>query len=285
MRKTKMKLVLVTGANGYIGSHVVKHLLDTGAEVIAADVSAGKTDPRAEQIVCDIFTSPLETLLKGRTPDVCLHLVGKDGFCHSSVEHLKMLPLHYAFFEQVARCGIKQLAVMGSMHEVGYFEGAIDENTRCNPLSLYGIAKNALRQSTCILCRERNIVFQWLRGFYITGDDMRNNSVFTKILTAARAGVKEFPFVSGEKCCDFIKLEELTKQICAAILQSEVTGIINCCSGKGVSLRETAEDFIRENKLDIRLVYGAFPDRAYDSPAVWGDDTKIRRILRGKGNP
>ena len=277
-----MKLILVTGANGYIGSHVVRTLLDSGIEVIAADVAGQYIDPRAERVICDIFSTPPETYLGKRIPDVCLHLVSRDGFCHSSPEHLKMLPQHYGFFQQIARCGIKQLAAMGSMHEVGYFEGAIDEHTPCDPLSLYGIAKNTLRQSTALLCREHDMIFQWLRGYYIVGDDMRNNSVFTKLLSAASRGAGEFPFVSGQKRCDFIRVEELAEQICAAVLQREVTGIINCCSGKAIPLREMAEKFIRDNKLNLRLQYGAFPDRAYDSPAVWGDDSKIRRILRGK---
>ena len=41
-----------------------------------------------------------------------------------------------------------------------------------------------------------------------------------------------------------------------------------------------AERFIREHKLNIRLEYGAFPDRPYDSPGVWGDASVIRQILR-----
>jgi dTDP-6-deoxy-L-talose 4-dehydrogenase (NAD+) len=40
-----------------------------------------------------------------------------------------------------------------------------------------------------------------------------------------------------------------------------------------------AEKFIKDNKLNIKLQYGAFPDRAYDSPGVWGDATKIQKIL------
>ena len=44
-----------------------------------------------------------------------------------------------------------------------------------------------------------------------------------------------------------------------------------------------AEKFIRERGLDITLCYGAYPDRVYDSPAIWGDNAKIRRILAGDG--
>ena len=46
-----------------------------------------------------------------------------------------------------------------------------------------------------------------------------------------------------------------------------------------MSLADRVEAYIRENDLDITLEYGAFPDRPYDSPGVWGDPTKIRQIL------
>ena len=48
-----------------------------------------------------------------------------------------------SFIYKMIKGGIKQVAVMGSMHEVGFFEGSINENTPCNPQSLYGISKNA----------------------------------------------------------------------------------------------------------------------------------------------
>ncbi|MBR7138420.1 MAG: NAD(P)-dependent oxidoreductase [Lentisphaeria bacterium] len=273
------KVIFVTGANGYIGSHVVESLLKCGAEVIAADISCSYVPSEAKRIECDIFNTPAEELLQGKLPDACLHLAWRAGFQHGSPLHMEMLSAHYTFLSQMIRCGVKQIGVMGSMHEVGYFEGAIDENTPCKPLSLYGIAKNALRQATELLCRENDVIFQWLRGYYILGDDARNHSVFAKILEAAAAGKKEFPFVSGKKCYDFISVTGLADQIAAAIMQKEVTGIINCCSGRAENIGSIAEKFIRENGLDISLQYGVFPDRAYDSPAVWGDDTKIKTIL------
>ena len=67
-----------------------------------------------------------------------------------------------------------------------------------------------------------------------------------------------------------------------ATLNADVNGIINICSGKPVSLRERVEQFVKENNLSIKLQYGAFPDRPYDSPIIYGDDKKIKRIL-GKG--
>lgn len=172
---------------------------------------------------------------------------------------------------------------MGTMHEIGYHEGAVDENTPCRPLSLYGVAKNALRQSLELFCRQHEVVFQWFRGYYVLGDDERNHSVFSRILESAKEGKREFPFTSGKKCYDFLPVEELAAQLSACVMQTEVQGIINCCSGRPLALGDMAEKFIRERGLDITLRYGAYPDRAYDSPAIWGDNAKIRRILAGNG--
>lgn len=44
-------------------------------------------------------------------------------------------------------------------------------------------------------------------------------------------------------------------------------------------LADRVERFIKENGYGIKLKYGAFPDRPYDSKAVWGDNNKIRKIM------
>ena len=44
-------------------------------------------------------------------------------------------------------------------------------------------------------------------------------------------------------------------------------------------MADKVEEFITEHGLKIRPEFGAFPDRPYDSPAVWGDATKINKIM------
>ena len=66
----------------------------------------------------------------------------------------------------------------------------------------------------------------------------------------------------------------------ATVGQDAVSGIINICSGKPEKLADRVERFIRDNQYDITLKYGAFPDRPYDSKAVWGCSKKIEEILR-----
>ena len=179
----------------------------------------------------------------------------------------------------MAEAGCKNISVMGTMHEVGFWEGKIDENTPCNPLSQYGIAKNALRQSLLLATKDLDVNIFWLRAYYILGDDTKNSSIFTKLLQAAEDGKKEFPFTTGQTKYDFIDVKRLAKMIAVASTQSKYTGIINVCTGNPISLADRVEEFIKEHNLDIKLKYGAFPERPYDSKIVYGDSTKIEKIM------
>jgi len=273
--------VLVTGANGYIGRHVVKVLLDKGVDVIACDIATDSVDERAEHRVFNLFELPEGNVYEQLgSPDVCLHMAWRNGFEHNAFTQIGDLSAHFRFLTAMIDGGLMQLAVMGTMHEVGYWEGVIDENTPCNPISMYGIAKDALRRAMILYCELKGCILQWLRCYYILGDDKKNNSIFCKLLLAAEEGKKVFPFTTGKNKYDFITVDELANQLSAVVMQREVTGIINCCSGKPVSLADRVESFIIEHKLDITLEYGAFPDRPYDSPCEYGDITKISQVLK-----
>ncbi len=274
-----MKKILVTGAAGYIGRHVVKKLLEENQQVIVADLDTSCFGDEVKKINVNLFTADESIYKKVGEPDVCIHLAWQDGFSHKSHAHMENLSEHYRFIKNMLRGGLSQIIVMGSMHEIGYWEGPVTEDTPTNPLSYYGIAKNALREATRELCKEYGAVYQWVRAYYILGDDLKNHSVFTKIIEAANNGQEEFPFTSGKNKYDFIDVDRLAKQIAIVSLQTKVTGVINCCSGEPVSLGNKVEEFIKEHHINIKLKYGAFPDREYDSPGIWGDNTKIKNIM------
>lgn len=274
--------ILVTGANGYIGSHVVQYLLDnTTHEVVAVDFADNFIDTRATFISRNILADAENPSLYdelGR-PDALIHLAWRNGFNHKADSHLTDLPGHYLFLKNMVDAGVSSVSVMGTMHEVGYHEGAVTEHTPCAPLSLYGIGKNALRQSLLVYAEGKSVSVKWLRAYYILGDNTRNKSIFSRILEWAAEGRKTFPFTAGTNKYDFISVTELARQIAEASVQNNVEGIINVCSGRPVALKTMVENFIKDNSLNIRPEYGAFPDRKYDSPAIWGDKSKIQEIL------
>lgn len=278
LRVNGMK-ILVTGANGYLGQGIVKAILNRGHEVVAADFSMQYVDERATKMPCNLFEieNPYDYFGK---PDVLLHLAWRDGFKHYSDAHIDDLPKHYHFIKSMVEAGLKRVAVMGSMHEIGFFEGSINENTPSNPVTPYGAAKLALRNVTGVICKQHNIKFQWLRGYYIVGHSKFGSSIFSKITTAVENGEKEFPFTMGQNQYDFIDYPLFCNDVAAVVCQDEITGIIEIASGRPEKLADRVERFIAENGYHIKLKYGAFADRPYDSKAIWGNSQKIDSILK-----
>lgn len=274
--------ILVTGANGYIGRHIVHNLQQYDYEIIAVDYSISRECVQysnVQYIQTSIFNLSDHIYEDLGRPDICIHLAWKDGFIHNSEAHIEQIQQHFLFLKKLVDSGLSHLIVMGTMHEVGYWEGVIDELTPCNPASYYGIAKNTLRQLIMSYIKDKAVILQWIRAFYIVGDDRHSQSIFSKILKLSDEGKTNLPFTSGKNLYDFIDVDELANQIIHVALQEDISGIINCCSGAPVSLKDQVTNFILKNKLSIELDYGKYPDRAYDSPGVWGDVTKIQKVL------
>ena len=275
--------VLVTGANGYLGQGICKELIKKGITVIATDFSDEHIVKECIIKCANIFEidDPYEYFDK---PDILIHLAWRNGFVHNSITHIEDLPMHYNFLKKFVNAGISKMAVLGSMHEIGFYEGSIDEFTPANPQSLYGISKNSLRQLMELECNKTNTILYWLRGFYIVGNTKSGCSIFSKITQAEMEGKSKFPFTMGLNQFDFIDYNTFCEMVVAVVRQNGITGIVNICSGRPEKLADRVERFIKENNYKIQLDYGKYPDRPYDSKAVWGNSNKIDKIMSKSGD-
>lgn len=272
--------IAVTGAGGYIGKHVVNALTSMRHDVVAITYPGSKNTLSSNVIELDILEASDDKIIDVFAEfDAVLHLAWSAGFNHHDQGHIANVMNHHRFLKGLINAGVQNISVAGTMHEIGYHVGEITEKTACNPSNPYGIAKNFLRQICTYEMEKAGVQLKWLRMYYITGDDRNSNSIFSKIIAAEDAGKETFPLNSGEMLYDFIDVECLARQIATATVQTEVTGVINCSSGKPKSLRTAVEEFIAKHNLKIKPVYNVFPARAYDSPAIWGNSDKIERIM------
>lgn len=259
----------VTGANGFLGIGVVEELARRGNDVVAVDRAVDRIPDCVTRIQASLFDM-VDPYVEMGNPDCIVHLAWRDGFKHNSAAHMEDLPLHVEFVRKLSNSPLRRLAIMGSMHEIGYHEGGIRAGTPCNPQSLYGIAKNALRQAAMLTCADADIELQWLRGYYIVDNNPYGASIFSKICKASAEGKKTFPFTTGQCQYDFLDYGDFCSLVADVVTGAKGDGIYNISSGHPEKLADRVERFILENGLDIKLDYGAFPDRPYDSPAVWG---------------
>jgi nucleoside-diphosphate-sugar epimerase len=274
--------VIITGAGGYVGRHVVSAVADLGYRPVAVVRQAreGELDSRAGVVEADVLDAGFDLASVAPIEEIAavIHLAWQDGFVHNAPSHMTNLSAHYRFLVRLADAGVPRIAALGTMHEVGFWEGAVTADTPTNPASLYGIAKDALRRSTVLTIGDR-AEYVWLRAYYILGDDRRNRSIFAKLLEAADRGETEFPFTTGKTLYDFIDVAALGRQIAVAATTPGITGVLNTSTGEPESLASRVERFIAENELGLRLRYGAFPDRPYDSSGTWGDAAAIRALM------
>lgn len=270
-----MQHFVVTGSGGYIGRHIVRVLRARGHKVTAVARNRPDIARDPDTTYYDVLNSSPDVFAELGKPDVCIHAAWENGFNHGHDCHLENLPKHVSFLQNMLRGGLKHIASIGTVHEIGFHVGPVSETTPTNPTNPYGIAKTHLQRVQKLLCDKHGAVDQWLRCYYIVGDDKLSNSIFGKIIAAVERGQADFPLNTGEMLYDFVDVGVLGELIADVASQDAVRGIINCCSGEPVTLKTKVLEFIASNKFPINPKWGEFPTRPYDSRAVWGDTQKL----------
>ncbi len=285
-----MQKVLVTGATGFIGNYVVEELLRRNLFVVTSSVDEEKASQKNWYNKTNYRPLDLKQLnLKenyfeffGR-PDIVIHLSWEGLPNYKDNFHTQQnLPVHKTFLENLIRNGLKNLNVTGTCFEYGMQEGRLSENMPSLPENEYGRAKNELRLYIEELSRNYTFEYKWIRLFYLYGKGQNPKSLLSQLQQAIDNKDETFNMSGGEQVRDFLPVEKAAEYIVDIALQTMVSGIINCCSGEPVTVKQLVQRYLQEKKVTIHLNLGYYPYPDYEPMHFWGDNDKIKKIINHK---
>ena len=280
--------ILVTGAPGFVGIHVVQYLIRNGHKVIATSRDIVKAQKQnwylqVEYIQFDYSDLPkhLDVYQFLGSPDVLIHLAWDGLSDFQNLSHINdNLFLNYNFLRNYVNNGGNHILVTGTCLEYGLYNGELREDLISDPVCAYGIAKDSLRRMLQELNKKySNLSFQWLRLFYMYGNGQNSGSILPQLDAAVKNKETHFNMSQGDQLRDYLHIEKVAEFISKTALQKGICGIINCCSGKPVSVRKLVEDYVEEKKYSIKLNLGYYKYPNYEALAFWGNNDKIQKIL------
>jgi nucleoside-diphosphate-sugar epimerase len=282
-----MKKVLVTGATGFIGNYVVEHLLNQGNTVIASSSNREKASSynwfnRVEYVEFDLkqFRSSDNYFQYFKSPDALIHLSWEGLPNYKSLFHFEEnLPGHYDFLKNIITNGCNNISVTGTCFEYGMKEGKLSEDMCCIPDNPYALAKDSLNKFLHELSKQYPFTLKWIRLFYLFGKGQNPKSLFSQLDLALENGDRIFNMSGGEQVRDYLPVEMAAEYIVKVAMQNKVNGIINCCSGNPVKIKDMVEQYLFEKKKNIELHLGYYPYPDYEPMSFWGDNKKLQSIL------
>jgi len=278
--------ILVTGATGFVGRHLINELLKYDHQVIGAGIET-ETDlndypGKLSYVYFDIndMDHTEDHFSNFGNPDILIHLAWQGLPNYQSLFHFENnLMSHYSFLKNIVSHGLKKLVVTGTCFEYGMREGCLSEEMISDPQNPYALAKDTLRKFLFEVQKKQGFDCTWVRLFYMYGRGQNPNALFSQLETALQKGVPVFNMSGGEQVRDYLPIEKVAEYIAKISLQNKVSGIVNCCSGKPIKVRELVENYLKNTHRQIELNTGFYPYTDYEPMSFWGDDTKLKNII------
>ncbi|MCT8949665.1 NAD-dependent epimerase/dehydratase family protein [Pseudomonas sp. A1437] len=277
--------VLVTGATGFVGRHLVAALLARGCVVraVARNAETAQGMPwinDVEFVAADIHADDLDIAALTEGVDALVHLAWPGLPNYRALFHFEHnLMADYRFIKRAIEAGVKQVLVTGTCFEYGMQSGPLSENTEPRPSNPYGLAKHTLHLFLQSLQQEHPFTLQWARLFYLHGEGQNPNSLLAALDRAVDAGEASFNMSAGEQLRDFLPIATAATYLAAILHQRDFDGVINCASGQPISVRTLVEQRLRERGASIDLNLGHYPYPTHEPMAFWAVVDRLQDLL------
>jgi UDP-glucose 4-epimerase len=248
----------VTGAAGFIGSHLAEHLLTLGHDVVGIDcftsyyaphlkrtnIAALLAEPRFRLVDADLTTADLGPLLDGA--DYVFHLAAQPGVRASWGESFVQYTQHnvlatQCLLEALKGRPLRKLVYASSSSVYGNARLPMRETARPQPVSPYGVTKLAAEHLCHLYHVSHGLPVISLRYFTVYGPRQRPDMAIHKFIRAIATGESIPLYGDGTQSRDFTYVEDVVRANVRAALAPVVGMVINIGGGARVTLRALLE--------------------------------------------
>lgn len=284
--------VLVTGASGFIGSHLIRRLVDDGADVHALTSAVSSVYPtRLVDLREDIVLhegnlndqGAMRALARVVRPEYVFHLgaythVGKsweriDECTQTNVAGTVNL------LRAIEDTGYRRLVFTGTSEIYGAVAVPFREDAAVEPGSPYAVSKYAAERFCRMLQRGRGWPIVLLRPFNAYGPAQSPDRIIPEVIVRALEG-RELQMTSGTQTREFNYVVDLVDGFVRAALTPGIEGeLLNLGCGEEIAVADLATKILGLMGDPIEVKIGVLPERPNEIPRMCSDSTKARELL------
>lgn len=277
--------VLLTGATGFIGSHLARLLVSQGCDVYAlvranSDLWRIKDIEARLHLVYGDLLAPDSIQLAPLHLDLCIHAAWyvEPGRYLTAQENLSMLSASLRLASELARAGCPRFIGIGTCFEYNVSLGYLGEESQTKPQSLYAASKLALQSVLEQFASNSEMSLAWLRLFYQYGP-LENRQRLVPAIICALLQNQPARVTKGEQVRDFLHVEDVAAAIWA-VAQSNLSGPVNIGSGRPVAVRDIVTKIGAMLNRPELIELGALPYNPADPMFICANN---RKLVEGTG--
>jgi len=274
--------VIVTGANGFIGIHTIRGLLERGYNIEAVDVRTERLKEFSDNKRCaindmDILDEAFKKLIK--RGDKVLHLAAVARFETAAADPRKAVRVNVEGTLNIIQACIEKKAerlVYSSTGSVYSTDAPVPirEDAPRKPSSMYGLTKKMAEDWIMFFGNQLPHVILRYGYIYGKGKDWGAIGAFMK-----RLSNKEQPVVfGGRQTNDFVYVKDVVQANLMALETVHTNQAYNIGTGRATSIKDVCEYCIKAMKSDLKMKIE--PARVFDYPIFIYDISKATTLLR-----